>query len=134
MWRKIAKRTIGISVTLFMVLFVLLVADGLIIGSSLIRFSRMAQSHFSGKRVEALIALVECQSCDTRDRNHGVWALGQLDDPRALPVLEKCYTGNHCEYLDRKTLQIALRHLRHEDKNRTESFLWRWMLPNEGRT
>jgi PBS lyase HEAT-like repeat len=129
--RKIRKFTATASVTLFLLLLALLTSDGLIMGSSLRHFSRAAQSQFPGKRVEALIALVNCQSCDIRERNNAVWALGQLDDPRALPVLESCYTGDHCGNVARKTLRIALRHLRHEDRNRSESFLWRWMLPNE---
>src|SRR5674476_1414673 len=33
------------------------------------RYSK-AQSQFPGNRVEALIALVQCQSCDRRDRNN----------------------------------------------------------------
>jgi HEAT repeat protein len=131
MWRKIRKFTATASVTLFLLLLALLAIDGLIIGTSLRRVSRAAQAQFPGKRVEALIALVNCQSCDIRQRNSAVWALGQLDDPRALPVLESCYSGEHCAYVARETLRIALRHLRHEDWNRSESFLWRWMLPNE---
>jgi HEAT repeat protein len=126
MWRKIRKFTATASVTLFLLLLALLAIDGLLIGSSVRRFSHAAQSQFPGKRVEALIALVKCQSCNIRDRNRAVWALGQLDDPRALPVLESCSAD-----LGRETLRIALRHLRHEDRNRSESFLWRWMLPNE---
>jgi hypothetical protein len=113
-------------------LFVLLAGDGLIIGSSLRAVSGKAQSQFPGKRIDALIALAKCDSCDRRDRNHAVWALGQLDDSRALPVLESCYAGGSRESFDRGTLQIALRHLRHEDGNRSESFLWRWMLAKEG--
>jgi hypothetical protein len=131
MRRKIRRFTVTAVVTIFIVLLGLLAGDGLIIGSYLRLFSRKAQSQFPGKRVEALIALVQCQSCDRRDRNSAVWALGQLDDQRALPVLESCYAGNHCELLDRETLQIALRHLRHHDRNRSEAFLWRWMLPHE---
>ena len=129
---RMKKFTLVLSGILFVALLVL-VADGLVIGSSLRLFSRNAQSQFPGNRIEALIALVKCQSCNRRDRNHAVWALGQLDDQRALPVLESCYGGNSCGFLDRETLQIALRHLRHEDRNRSESFLWRWMLPNENR-
>lgn len=105
-----------------------------LIGSGVRSFSQTAQAHFPGKRVEALMAMVECESCSLRDRNHAVWALGQLDDPRALPVLEKHYTGAKCGHLRNlcpKTLQIALRHLRHQDNNSGESFLWRWMLPAE---
>lgn len=129
--RKMRRFTVAAVVAIFIVLLGLLACDGLIIGSHLRLFSSKAQSQFPGKRLEALIALVQCQSCDRRDRNNAVWALGQLDDQRALPVLESCYAGNHSELLDRETLQMALRHLRHRDRNRSEAFLWRWMLPHE---
>lgn len=130
---RMKKFTLIMSAGLFVVLLVLL-ADGLLIGSNLRQFSRNAQSQFPGNRVEALISLVKCQSCNRRDRDNAVWALGQLDDQRALPVLESCRGEESCGLLDRETLQIALRHLRREDNNRSESFLWRWMLPNEHRT
>jgi len=130
MWRHIKKVTMAVSVTLFGMLLLLLAADGFLIGSNLVLFSRQAQSRFPGTRVEALMALVNCQSCGRRDRNHAVWALGQLDDARALPVLESSARTDP-QSLDPETLRIALRHLRHEDINRSESFLWRWMLPNE---
>jgi HEAT repeat protein len=124
---SMTKFTLIVTAVLFAVLFV----DGWIIGSSLRQFSRNAQAQFPGNRVEALIALVKCDSCNRRDRNNAVWALGQLDDQRALPVLESCVAGNSCGSLDRDTVQLALRHLRHEDHNRSEAFLWRWMLPKE---
>ena len=132
MRRKINRLIFRAVVTISMAVLGLIVTDGLLIGSHLRLFCRNAQSQFPGNRVDALIALVQCKSCDRRDRNNAVWALGQLDDQRALPVLEFCYTGNHGEPLDRERLQIALRHLRHQDKNRSEAFLWRWMLPREG--
>jgi hypothetical protein len=56
----------------------------------------MAQ--FDGDRVEALIALVDCQACSLRDRTQAVWALGQLRDKRALPVLYKYFTGKPCDH------------------------------------
>jgi len=129
-WRKAKRFVIVFSLALLVLTALTLAADGLIIGSSVRRFSRMAQSQFPGNRTEALITLVKCQTCNMRDRNNAVWALGQLDDQAALPVLESCYSGN-CGSLDRATLKIALRHLRHEDSNRSEAFLWRWMLPGE---
>ena len=123
-----------ISIFLFVALFAFVTVAEVMIGSGVRSFSRAAQAQFPGKRVEALIAMVDCESCDMRDRNHAVWALGQLDDPRALAVLEKYHTGEECDHVHRlcqKTLGIALRHLRHEDNNRGEAFLWRWMLPDE---
>jgi hypothetical protein len=104
------------------------------IGLGVRTYSRTAQSQFPGDRVEALASLVDCASCNMQDRNHAVWALGKLDDPRALPILEKYYTGKECNHwrdICRETLKIAFRHLRHQDNNRFESFLMRWMLPEE---
>jgi hypothetical protein len=128
--RKAKRFAIIVSLALFVLAALTLAADGLIIGSSVRLFSHKAQSQFPGNRTEALIALVKCQRCEIRDRNHAVWTLGQLDDQAALPVLESCYSGK-CGSLDGETLKIALRHLRHRDSNRSEAFLWRWMLPGE---
>jgi hypothetical protein len=55
-------------------------------------------TQYPGDRVEALCALVACGSCSLTDRNHAVWALGQLRDRRALPILEKYYTGQECNH------------------------------------
>jgi len=127
MWRTIVVIVFALTFTVFC----LLEAS---IGSGVREYSRTAQSQFPGNRVEALISMVDCASCSMSDRNHAVWALGQLDDQRALPTLERYYTGDKCDHLRdlcQEKLKIALRHLRHEDNNRGESFLWRWMLPAE---
>jgi hypothetical protein len=60
--------------------------------------AKKAMAAFHGDRVAALIAVVDCDACDLRDRNHAVWALGQLHDKRALPVLHKYYTGKPCDH------------------------------------
>ncbi len=129
-WRTI----IGALAFILIVLLAIVAPTELQIGTGVGSFSQTAQAQFPGKRVEALMAMVECQSCSLQDRNDAVWALGQLDDPRALPVLEKYYVGAK-EYqpnnLSREKLRIALRHLWYEDYNRFESVLWRWMLPVE---
>ena len=129
-WRKAKRFAFIVSLALFVLAALTLAADGLIIGSSVRRFSHKAQSQFPGNRTEALIALVKCQTCDVRERNHAVWTLGQLDDHAALPVLESCDSGK-CGPLAERRLRIALRHLRHQDSNRSEAFLWRWMLAGE---
>ena len=82
-------------VILVIVLFAIVAIAELLIGSGVRASCQTAQAHFPGKRVEALIAMVECESCNMQDRNHAVWALGQLDDPRALPVLEKLIPGTN---------------------------------------
>lgn len=43
--------------------------------------------------VEALITQLDDDKQGFRTRNHTIWALGQFGDKRALPVLEKYYTG-----------------------------------------
>lgn len=44
--------------------------------------------------VEALIDTLDDENQGYRTRNHAIWALGQLGDGRALPVLQKHYTGD----------------------------------------
>jgi hypothetical protein len=55
--------------------------------------SEMALQEYPGDRVSALMAVVESEEHSMRDINRAIWALGQLGDPRALPVLEKHYIG-----------------------------------------
>jgi len=57
-----------------------------------------AMKEFPGDRVEALMKLVESDRHTLSERNHAVWALGQLRDARALPVLRKYYTGQPCDH------------------------------------
>ena len=61
-------------------------------------FAEEARREFSGDRVEALVAYVESDRRTLAQRNHAVWALGQLRDPRGLPVLEKHRTGQSCDH------------------------------------
>jgi hypothetical protein len=128
----VKKWTIRITATLFILFFALLVAVELMIGYGARKTCRMAQDLFPGDRVSALIAVVECESCDILDRNHAVWALGMLSDQRALPVLEKYYTGGPCDHSRRicqYELGKALNLLRND--NNYNAVLWRWMLPRE---
>jgi hypothetical protein len=38
------------------------------------------------------------ETCPFRERNRAVWILGRLADERALPALEKNYTGAACDH------------------------------------
>jgi hypothetical protein len=67
-----------------------------LIGLGVHKESRSAMARFSGDRIEALMSLVDCRDCRLEDRNHAVWALGQLRDMRALPILYKYRTGKSC--------------------------------------
>ena len=61
--------------------------------------------------VEALITLLDDDHRGFRVRNHAIWALGQLGDIRALPTLQKYYTGNipEREPLDKTISQYELK-------------------------
>ena len=68
------------------------------LSSSIKDISAEATSLYPGDRVEALMAYVESENHSLRQRNLAVWALGQIGDQRALPVLEKSYTGGPCDH------------------------------------
>jgi hypothetical protein len=57
-----------------------------------------ASAIYGGDKIEALIAYVDDEGRGLSQRNRAVWALGQLGDERALPVLEKYYTGEPCDH------------------------------------
>jgi hypothetical protein len=106
-WWKIALCLLGILV---------LAALGLegSIRWSAYRVSVLAADRFPGDRVQALMAQVECTSCPLKLRQDAVWALGQLGDARAVPVLRAYLTGhpcNHSKELCQYELQKAIRHL-----------------------
>lgn len=52
-----------------------------------------AKSRHPGDRVEALITLIESDDASFREKNRAIWALGQLGDRRALPLLRNLDTG-----------------------------------------
>ena len=92
---KIALWILAIAVGLLIVVYI---GVSLMIGWGINKESRSAMARFSGDRIEALMAFVDCQDCRLEDRNHAVWALGQLRDKRALPVLYRYRTGKPCNH------------------------------------
>ncbi len=82
------------------------------IGSSVRATGDAAVQEYGGDRVDALIALAGSSAQGYGSRNRAVWALGQLGDARALPFLEKEYTGEPCDHgrmLCQRELQKAIR-------------------------
>ena len=67
------------------------------ISSGLDEISEVA-SRYPGDRVEALMELVADSDRSLKTRNRAVWALGQIGDARALPLLEEHYTGEECDH------------------------------------
>ena len=68
------------------------------IRTSVKEMSAEAVREYPGDRIEALISYVDSDNHSLRQRNRAVWALGQIGDKRALPMLEKYYTGGPCDH------------------------------------
>jgi hypothetical protein len=103
-----------------------LLGTGWLIGSGVHAASEAALLERPGERVPALMAYIESPTHTLRARNRAVWALGQLGDARALPVLEKHFTGRECEHgraLCQHELRKAIR-LCHGATNMS-AFIWR---------
>lgn len=80
--------------------------------------------------VDALVLQLDDDKQGYRTRNHAIWALGQFGDSRALPVLEKYYTGDipDREPLDETISQYELKkalNLARGEFNLT-AWAWRW--------
>jgi hypothetical protein len=52
------------------------------------------KDQYGGDCVEAMIDLLKDENQSFKARNSAIWALGQLGDDRALPVLKSFYTGD----------------------------------------
>jgi len=94
---KNPKRLISIFVGGVILLAIVYVSISLVIGRGVRSISETALRDFPGDRVSALMALVESDRHGFRDRNRAIWALGQLGDARALPMLERHYTGEESD-------------------------------------
>jgi hypothetical protein len=57
-----------------------------------------AAARFGGDRIKGLAVLAACGGCSLEERNMAVWALGELRDRSALPVLKAHYTGGRCDH------------------------------------
>jgi len=80
---------IGVSIGLL-----LFVVTCTIIGYEVNQICSDARSEYKNDCVGSLITLLNDETQPFRERNSAIWALGQLGDNRALPVLERYYTGN----------------------------------------
>jgi hypothetical protein len=76
---------------------------------------KSAVAQFPGRdSSQALIEVTDCAKCPMEQRNRAVWALGQIRDDRALPVLHKhFYDGpcNHKRFLCQHELRKALKRI-----------------------
>ncbi|MBN1822994.1 MAG: hypothetical protein JW803_01600 [Endomicrobiales bacterium] len=72
--------------------------------------SAQASAEFGAPAADALMMTLQDETRPFRERNRAVWALGQLADRKALPVLKKYYTGDipEKEPLDKVLSQYEL--------------------------
>jgi hypothetical protein len=70
----------------------------LLIHAQVVHMGRRAEEMFGDDRVDALIRVVDCESCETHLRSRAVWALGQMEEARALPALRSHLTGRKCDH------------------------------------
>lgn len=78
--------------------------------------------------VEALMMTLNDEKQGYRTRNHAIWALGQLGDDRALPVLQKYYTDNipDREPLDEVISQYELKKAINLTSGGLNIIAWMW--------
>ena len=58
------------------------------------RACSQAKAEYHAECVDSLIQTLKSDNKTFRERNGAIWALGQLADTKALPVLKSLYTGN----------------------------------------
>ena len=95
---KIKRVLVYGTVICFAFLFIFYLWACFVIRSGVKKISAEATQQYPGDRVEALVAYVKSEDHSLRQRNLAVWALGQIGDKRALPVLNQFYTGAPCDH------------------------------------
>jgi hypothetical protein len=81
---------VAIGVSIFLLVFFI---GSVWIGYEAKKMCQDAKREYGGDCVESLISQLEDESRGFRARNDAIWALGQLGDDRALPILQNYYTG-----------------------------------------
>ncbi len=81
----------AIGISLFLLIFVISCTW---IGFDVKAQCQTATRAYGGDCVTALSTLLSDEHRGFRERNNAIWALGQLGDSRAYPLLSKMYTGN----------------------------------------
>jgi hypothetical protein len=95
------------------------------IGAGVKSISEEALEIYPGNAVSALLEYVDSKEHSLLKRNRAVWALGQLGDPMALPVLNKHYTGSSCDHA-RFLCQHELRKAIKLCKGSWNASAWTW--------
>jgi len=121
---------VAIGMSIFLLFFFI---GGVWIGHEAKRLCQEAKWEYQKTDcIEALIMTLDDENQGYRTRNHAIWALGQFGGSRALPVLEKYYTGNipNREPLDKMISQYELKKAVNLAKGGTNiiAFIWRGFI------
>jgi len=92
--RKLLQTVLYIGAVGVSVVLLFFVISCVWIGYDVKQQCQTAARTYGGDCVTALSALVADEHRGFRERNSAIWALGQLGDSRAYPLLSSMYTGN----------------------------------------
>jgi hypothetical protein len=119
----------AIGASIFALMFII---SATLIGYDVKDQCRLAQQAYSGDCVEALITQLDDENAAYGTRNSSIWALGQLGDSRALPTLQRYYTGIIpkrekwdevvSQYELKKAINLA------EGNFNIAAWVWRWTI------
>jgi len=117
--------TCAVGASILVLMFVIACAS---IGFYVKSECQNAVSKYGGDCVEALIATLEDENNGFDTRNMAIWALGQIGDGRALPILQEYYTGNipSREAPDRVISQYELKKAIHLLQGGWNVGAWTW--------
>lgn len=111
--------------TCFAALIILYTLACLSIGSGVRSICNEATRAYQGDKVTALVVYMNSAENSLQKRNRAIWALGQLGDTRALPALEKLYTGKPCQH-DKELCQHELKKAIRLCKGGINIGAWTW--------
>ena len=87
--QKIIFSVFLIGLAAFIILFAIALR---MIYSGVESICEISSNKFESDNVEALISLIESDEFSFKQKNKAIWALGQIGDRRALPLLRKLDT------------------------------------------
>ncbi len=124
------RKILFITLALFGALILSFVVTSISIGKDVKQKCLQAQKQYNITTCsEALIVHLEDSKNSLKERSQTVWALGQLGDKKALPVLKKHYDASECDHqnkLCRYELKKAIKLL--EGGLNITAFIWRHSL------
>ncbi|MCK5145648.1 hypothetical protein KAR48_02770 [bacterium] len=99
------------------------------IGFDVNRHSVLAMKKYKGDRVTAMTRLIDADGIPLNLKNDAIWALGQLGDARALPMLTKYFYDGECHH-DSTICQYELKKAIAKCRGgfNITALFWRWTI------